>query len=116
MSYITAEKLDLLGFFGVEPKCLEPDAPWPHNEFAYHVQQGEISLSFAVAPAYKDVQIILRSGSVVLYDLNAVGVEDVKYHNENGRETLEVVITPEDRLWLRVIPNIYVSHEATERT
>jgi hypothetical protein len=115
MSHITADELELLSFFGVEPKRLDPDVPWPYNDFLYEIQQGEMSLSFAVAPAYKDVRITWKSGPVGLYEMNAVGVEDVKYHNDGGRESLEVVITPRDRLWLRIVPSIYISHEARER-
>ncbi len=115
MSYITAEEWELSSLFGVEPKRLDPGVPWPYNDFVYEVQQSEMSLSVAVAPACKDVRIILKSGSVSLYELNAVKVSDMKYHNDNGRETLEVIITPRDRLWLRVHPSIYISHAVSER-
>jgi len=94
---ITAEELELLGFFGVEPKRLDPDVPWPYNDFVYEVQRGDMSLSVAVAPAYKDVRIVWKSGSQALYELNAVGVDDVKYHNDSGRETLEVAISSHNR-------------------
>jgi len=66
MSYITAEEWELSSLFGVEPKRLDPGVPWPYNDFVYEVQQSEMSLSVAVAPACKDVRIILKSGSVSL--------------------------------------------------
>jgi len=112
---ITAEELELLGFFGVEPKRLDPDVPWPYNDFVYEVQRGDMSLSVAVAPAYKDVRIVCKSGSQALYELNAVGVDDVKYHNDSGRETLEVAISSHDRVWLRIDPLICVMHDVGER-
>ena len=49
MSHITADELELLGFFGVEPKCLDPDVPWPYNDFVYEVHNGELSLAVALA-------------------------------------------------------------------
>jgi hypothetical protein len=115
MDDVSVEELELLGFFGVEPKRLDLSVPWPYNDFLYEVKQGEMSLTFAVAPAYRDVRIIWKSGSVSLYELNAVGVEDVKYHNDSGRETIEVAISRRNKLWLRILPNISISHEATER-
>ena len=115
MTCITAEELELLGFFGVEPKRLDPDVPWPYNHFVYEVQRGDMSLSVAVAPAYKDVRIVWKSGSQALYELNAVGVDDVKYHNDSGRETLEVAISSHDRVWLRIDPLICVMHDVGER-
>jgi len=115
MNYVSVEELELLTFFGVEPKRLDANVPWPYNDFLYEVDQGEMSLSFALAPAYRDVRIVWKSGSVALYELNAVGVEDVRYHNDSGRETIEVVISQRDKLWLRILPKIQIGHEAKER-
>lgn len=115
MNVITATELDLLTFFEVEPKKLDPDISWPYNDFLYEVVRDDLSLSFSVAPAYKDIRIIFKKGEVVLYELNAVGVEDLKYHNDKGRETLEIVIHEEDILWLCLKPTIYLKHEARER-
>jgi hypothetical protein len=114
MSCVTTEELELLGFFGVEPKRLDPDVPWPYNDFVYEVQRDETSLSFAVAPAYRDVRIVWKSDSRTLYELNAVGVADVKYHNDRGRESLEIVISSQDRVLLRIDPHICVMHDVSE--
>jgi len=114
MTAITVEELDLLGFFSVEPKRLDPDVPWPYNDFAYGVERGGLSLSFAVAPAYKDVRIILAIAGETIYELNAVGVEDVKYHKDGVRETVEVAITVSNRLWLRIWPSISITQEARD--
>lgn len=114
MSYITAEKLELLTFFAVEPKRLDPETTWPYNDFVYEVARGEMSLSFAIHPAYKDVRIILKHLGVSLYELNAVGVEDLKYHNDSGRESLEVIISVNDTLWLRIDPSICIGQQTSE--
>ena len=114
MADITIEELDLLGFFSVEPTRLDPDVPWPYNDFAYAVERGGFSLSFAIAPAYRDVRIVLTSGSETTYELTAVGVEDVRYHKDGARETLEIVVTPRERLWLRIWPSISIRHQVTD--
>jgi hypothetical protein len=114
MSVIRAEEIELLSFFEVEPRRLDKDVPWPYNDFLYEVQRGDLSLSFSVAPAYKDVRIILKKDETQLYELNAVGVEDVIYHNDKGREAVEIVINETDRLWLRVKPEIKLTHEIKE--
>ncbi len=113
---ISAEELDLLTFFECEPKKLDADVPWIYNDLLYECKQEDLSLSFAVAPSYKDVRLILKHREAVLYELNAVGVDDVKYHNDSGRETLEIVINDQDRFWLHLRPSLYISHEAKERT
>lgn len=116
MTYISAEELELLSFFEVEPDRLDADVPWPYNDFAYQVSRGEYSLSFAVQPAYRDVRIILKRGDTVLYELNAVGIDDLKYHNDKNHEVLEIVLNERDRLWLVLQPDITIRHQATERT
>ncbi len=116
MNVIKAEEIELLSFFEVEPKRLDKDVPWPYNDFLYEIQRGDLSLSFSVAPAYKDIRIILKKGEIQLYELNAVGVEDIRYHNDKGREAVEIVINKTDRLWLRVKPEIKFTHEIKEKT
>ncbi|HET6828242.1 MAG TPA: hypothetical protein VFH35_06165, partial [Ramlibacter sp.] len=73
MGYISAEELDLLVFFEKEPIRLDADVPWPYNEHVYEVSRGDMSLSFAVHPAHRDIRIILTREGVALYELNAVG-------------------------------------------
>jgi len=116
VNVIKAEEIELLSFFEVEPKRLDKDVPWPYNDFLYEIQRGDLSLSFSVAPAYKDIRIILKKGEIQLYELNAVGVEDIRYHNDKGREAVEIVINKTDRLWLRVKPEIKFTHEIKEKT
>ncbi|WOB06864.1 hypothetical protein [Piscinibacter gummiphilus] len=114
MSYITADELELLTFFAIEPKRLDPETTWPYNDFVYEVKRGDMSLSFAIHPAYKDVRIILKHLCASLYELNAVGVEDLKYHNDSGKESLEVIISAKDKLWLRIDPSICIGHQTSE--
>ncbi len=110
MSTISAEEWGVLGFFGVNPKT-EDDTPWPYNDFLYEVAREANSLSCAIAPAYKDVRIILKSNVVKTYELNAVGVDDVGYIEEaNGKEVLEITLSPKESIRLVINPSIEVEH------
>ena len=113
---ISAEELDLLTFFEVEPKMREVDIPWLYNDSVYEVVREDLHLSFAVAPSYKDVRIILKRGEHLLYELNAMDVEDIRYHNEKDREILEIRLNDRDRLWLRVKPAITIAHQLERET
>jgi hypothetical protein len=115
MSSISVTELDLLTFFEVMPTLADPEDPWPYNDACYEVAQGEVALSFSIAPAYRDVRIVLKVGADVLYELNATGVEDVKYHNDSARESVEVVLNSQDRLLVWLKPRINVLHEQNER-
>lgn len=116
MSEISASELDLLTFFEVEPTFLDPKEPWPYTDAAYSVKRGNYALSFAVMPAYKDVRIILKIDDVIVYEINALGVKDVRYHEDKGRETLEVVISDTDLLFLRLKPSISLLHQCHVQT
>jgi len=116
MSPISATELDLLTFFEAEPSKRDAEVPWLYNDLLYEWQQESLSLTFAVAPSYKDVRIILKQADAAIYELNAVGVEDVRYHNDGGREALEVIIAPHDRLWISLKPHVFLGHEAKEQS
>jgi len=100
MTTITAKEWELLACFGVEPKLLEPDVPWCYNDALYQVDLNGLSVSFAVQPSYRDVRLIVRHCGQRLYELNAVGVNDVRIMDEPGRDMVEVRLT--EREWLRV--------------
>jgi hypothetical protein len=76
------------------------------------VQQGNLMLSFAVAPAYFDVRIVLKRAEATLYELNARGVEDLTYEVHGGRETLKVSLSPGNWVVLTLKPGISLSHGA----
>ena len=113
MTPISAEEWEVLSFFEVQPKLADKDIAWPYNDFLYEIERGDLSLSCAIAPAYRDVRLILKRGGEKLYELNATGVDDVKYENQSGRETLEIVLSPRERIRLKVKPGIDIDHRAS---
>ena len=116
MNSISAEEWEVLSFFEVEPKLADKDVPWPYNEFLYELERGDLFLSCAIAPAYRDVQLILKRGDEKLYELNAMGVDDVKYENQHGIEILEIVLSPRERIRLKVKPQIHIAHHASSES
>jgi hypothetical protein len=111
---ITASQLDLLAFFEVEPKIRDADVPWPYNDFLYETTRGEFQISCAVAPAYKDVRLILSLNGSRLYELNAVGVNDVRYEKDGSGELLEVIISSRESLTLRLRPAVSIDHHVAD--
>ena len=113
---ISAEELQLLSFFEVEPKKRDQDVPWPYNDFLYELVRGDLHLSCAIAPSYKDVRVKLKRAGSTVYELNAMDIEDVRYYNEKGREVLAFVINERETLWLRLKPEISITHEVKRET
>ncbi|PYV17474.1 MAG: hypothetical protein DMG07_05615 [Acidobacteria bacterium] len=93
-------------------KLQDKDVPWPYNDFLFEIDRGDVSLSCAIAPAYRDVRLILKRGSDKLYELNATGVEDVKYEDRNGVEILEIILSAREQIRLKVKPRIEINHRA----
>lgn len=112
---VTVSELELLEFFGVLPKLQDPDDPWSYNDALYEVQSGSVTLSFAIAPSYKDVRIILHCAGAKTYELNAQGVQDVRHRHQGERESLEITINEQDALLLFLAPHIEIHHGAQER-
>jgi hypothetical protein len=107
--WITADELELLTFFEAEPTRLDPDVQWPYNDFLYRVTRSDVEVSLRVAPAYKDVRlVIIRAGSVQ-YELNAMGIEDVRYLKDASGEALEILLTSRDSLLLRLAPVVCIT-------
>jgi hypothetical protein len=112
-SVISAAEWEILGFFSVEPEPQDKGVPWPYNDFCYTVSQGLYVLSCAIAPAYKDVRIILSHAGVRTYELNAVNVYDVRVSKRNTDEVLEIEIRAGELVTLRIWPTIEVTHSAS---
>lgn len=73
MIAISPEEWEVLGFREVQPKLLDKDIPWPYKNFLQKIERGDLSLSCAIAPAYRAVRLILKRGSKKLYELDAPG-------------------------------------------
>jgi len=109
-SVISAAEWEVLGFFAVIPEPLDKDIPWPYNSFCYCVPQGELTLSCSIAPAYKDVHIILTRAGTRLYELNAVNVHDIRVSKTASDEALEIEIRGGELVTLRLQPSIEITH------
>jgi hypothetical protein len=112
---LSIDEYDLVSFFEMEPTPLDPDIPWVYNDSAYEAGDARCHVSFAIAPFVKDVRVVMKLDSVPVYELNAMGVEDVRCHNDKGRESLEIIISSRDSIWLRVKPTISISHHCTNQ-
>lgn len=114
MRLISATELELLTFFEVEPTSNDLDSPWPYNDWLYRVSVAGIDVSFSVAPAYRDVHLIVRCGETTFYELKSLSIDDVLFHDHGDREVLELRLVPRDRLFLRLRPAVQLVHEIAE--
>jgi hypothetical protein len=109
---ISAEEWQLTSFFEVAPTYPDPDSPWPYNEVVYEVERGDLAVSCAIQPAYRDVRLIIRCGESLKYELNAIQVDDVAYNNDNTGESLRIVLSESEHIQVRMKPAITLAHSA----
>jgi hypothetical protein len=111
MNYISAEEYELLSFFEVEPERASPDIPWPYNDFSYCVSLGAYDIAFGIYPAYKDISLTIRHNGMELYSFVALSVKDVRYLQDPRIETLEILISDRESIWLRLRPTVLITQK-----
>src|SRR5690349_2422038 len=110
MPELSVKEWELLSLFEVVPELNEPCERWDGNDACYTVTQEDLCLSFAIAPFFRDVRIILSHRGRRVYELNSMGVWDVRYRHEQGLETLQILLSESDVVTLRVKPDIQLAH------
>jgi hypothetical protein len=111
---LSIDEYDLVQFFSALPTQLDEGVPWEYNDSVYDATDSRIQVSFAIAPALRDVRIRLSVDGACIYDFDAIGVEDIRYRREKGRESLEVVIAHGHSVWLTVTPQILIRQSLSE--
>jgi hypothetical protein len=113
-SSLSIDEYDLVQFFSALPTQLDKGVPWEYTESVYESSDSPLHLSFAIAPAMKDVRILVTIGGTCVYEFNAVGVADLRYRTEKRRESLEVVVASNHSVWLTVKPQISICQSVSE--
>ena len=116
MSYASVEDFELLSFFEVLPKPADPDTPWPYNDFLYQVQLGTYLVSCSIHPAYKDLSLSICNDGTEIYRFSALSLNDIRYHKDADRETLEMVISDRESILLRLRPSVFIGQEVAGET
>ena len=113
--HLSVNEFDLLDFFEAEPGQLDTNVPWIYNDSAYETSDGSIQISLAIAPAVKDVRVILRCNGVSLYELNALAVNDIRIRDDKGRKSLEIVLSAGNSVCITLKPRISISQQSLDK-
>jgi hypothetical protein len=105
---ISAKEWQLLSFFEVEPTRLDADMPWPYNEFTYRRCLGNIVVSFAVTPSSKDFTLTVERDAEKHLELTVLQAYDIRYREEGEVEWLEILVTENHRLEMRIKPSFSI--------
>lgn len=110
---ITATELEVLGCLGSEPELLDRGVTWRYNEATYRVEVDGLLVTLVLAPSYSDVRLTVHRGEQRLYELDARDVADVRVIDEPGRDALEVEISDELSLRMRLRPTFEITQGYT---
>ncbi|GGD40898.1 hypothetical protein GCM10007235_11160 [Pseudoxanthomonas indica] len=112
MSYVSIEELELLSFFEVEPSRADLDVPWPYNELTYQISLGQHMVSFIISPSYRDLSLSVTHDGTLIYSFRGSSIKDVRYHKDADVETLEIVVSDRDTIWLSLRPSVVITQDA----
>ena len=112
---MTATDYQLLACFGVEPERRDASELWCHDDALYQVQIDGFLVSFAVAPIYPDVRIVVQFGGRRIFEFASMAVEDVRVIDEPGIDAVEVHLTARSTLRLQLRPAFAITHQFTNR-
>ena len=56
---------------------------------------------------------LLSVGGDNLYTFSALSVADIRYHKDSDRETLEIVVSDRDSIWVRLRPSLLITQDAS---
>ncbi len=116
MAEISVEDWQLLSLFEVEPTLLDPGEPWYYNDAVYEVVQGDLSLSFAISPAYRDVKLMVLLNSDVLFEFTSQDVEDVCYSKADTIERLTIKVDQRTQIELVIKPRIAIRQRVQSKS
>lgn len=108
------EEIDLLSFFEVEPTRLDGDTPWPYSQLTYRTRVGQYQIHFCFTPSCLDVDLSVSNDDSEIYRFEGLALKDVRYHNDNGVETLQIVISDQDSVWFRIRPSLLITQSITD--
>lgn len=112
---MTATEYQLLACFGIEPERRDGTERWCHDDALYRVEVDGFLVSFAVAPIYPDVRIVVKFGGRRIFELTSMAVADVRVIDEPGVDAVEVHITAQSILRLQLRPAFEISQHFANR-
>src|SRR5262245_25242215 len=114
MTAISATELELLECFGTEPRRVDPDLPWFHNKATYSIELDGLAISYTIHPSFRDISLIVYRGKDRFYELNAVGVVDVRIPHIWGYDVVEILLTECEGLRLQLSPSVSIAQKLVD--
>jgi hypothetical protein len=108
MNELTASELDLLACFAVEPRLRDPGVDWTDNHATYEVEIDGTAVTFALAPATRELQLTLHRAGQRVLELTANSFADLQATSEDGRDSVEVQLSERGYLLIRLRPAVEV--------
>jgi hypothetical protein len=106
----SVQEWELLSFFEAEPELAHDDEHWYCNNALYRLERSGVELAVTVTPFAGDAQIKLVCRGETCYEFVGLGILDLRYVNDEGREFLTFVLTDKESINVSVKPRIEIKH------
>jgi hypothetical protein len=93
----------------------EPDKPWWYTDSTYKTQADGLKVTFTVQPSHHDIEFIAIRDNRPLYELKAIGVEDVRVLDSPGCDVFEIWLSKKEWLRIQLRPRFGITHGFEKR-
>ena len=107
-------KSDLEHFFGIDSIKTDENVPWPYNGLSFYIQRGESTVTFYVMPSYKYIELSVHVSGDLTYQLVAKRVSNLRLHSDPQHDTLEIVVSDQDSIFVRVSPSVLITQQVSD--
>lgn len=108
---LSVTEAEIERFFGVEPVRSDAEISWPYNRLLFIVDRDRAQVIFDFSPSYKHVDLTVHMDGKLIYQLSAPALENVRMHPDPSHETLELVVSERDRIFLRLAPSVLITQQ-----
>lgn len=105
-------EVDLDRFFDCTAERMDIGVPWPYCDLKYRTISGDWSVEFFVSPSFREAKLALSLFGRVVYDLDTQYIADLRIHDDPEHATLEIAVSGEHSVFLRLQPAIFVGQKA----
>lgn len=113
---LSVTEAELERFFGGEATRSDTDIPWPYNGLLFTATRHEFRLVLDLKPSYKHVELTVHAGGQLLYQLSSPALEDIRIHPDPTHDTLELVVSQRDSIFVRLSPSVLITQQTWDGT
>lgn len=116
LTQLSTTEEELERFFGMPPAKSDPEIPWPYSGLLFTVTVGRYRVICDMTPSCKQVELTIQADGELFYQLSSPMLDDIRVHANPTHDTMELVVSPKDSIFLRLSPSVLVTQRTWDGT